>query len=169
MVVSGIIKAFIFKDMARLTQAEIRSLADEWAGLNKKIGKATNAMGAELDPYIREHNEAIKPVLGKWEPKIAKLETMRDEIADTVTNWLREYGKPVSIESNAAVAANHLKASGRVIDAETFFNKIKDRSAAFWGCVTIAIQKADKYLGKTLVDEIATTKTGLTSTLKLKD
>jgi len=154
--------------MARLTQTEIKTLADEWAELGKKIDKAASAMEAELEPLVERHNEAMKPIREKWGPKIAKLEARRDEVEGQVHDWLRQHGKPISIEGASAVATNQMKESSRRIDAQTFFKKVSERSAAFWACVTIAVQKADKYLGKDRVDEISTKEAKLVASLSLK-
>lgn len=153
--------------MAKLTQTEIKMLADEWAACERKLVRAAAAQERDLAPHNAAYAEAITPILEKYDPKRAKLEARRDEIVETVTEWLLDHGRSVELKGVEATAANVQQVAGRKIDAETFFDRIKDRSSAFWGCVTIAIQKADKYLGKDNVDELATRETRLVPTLKL--
>lgn len=154
--------------MAKLTQTEVKLLADEWAATGRKIGKQTAAMERELEPFIDAHNKAIEPIVEKYDKKIARLERRQNEIIEAVTAWLNDHGRPVTLEGMEAVAANVLQTSSRRIDPHTFFDRIKDRGTAFWECVTIAIQKADRYLGKDAVDEMAYKETRIVPSLKLK-
>ncbi|MEZ5421834.1 MAG: hypothetical protein R2682_01910 [Pyrinomonadaceae bacterium] len=154
--------------MSKLTQTEIKLLADEWAALGRKIEKQNTALGRELEPHITAHNEAVKPILEKYDAKLEKLAARRGEIEETVKEWLTDHGKPVSLEGVDAVAANVLQTGSRRIDPQAFFDRVKERNAAFWECVTIAIQKADRFLGKNAVDELATKETKLVPSLSLK-
>jgi hypothetical protein len=152
----------------KLTQAEVRAAADEWARLSGKVKAAEDAMNAELDPFVVEFNEKTKAVTARHDAKIGKLIKQRDELQSQVIGWLDGHGKPIALEGDLAVAANETQTSARRLDAETFFSKVKDRGKEFWACVSIGIQKADKYLGKDKVDKMATTESKLVSVLKLK-
>lgn len=154
--------------MSKLSQAEVKERADEWARLDGKIKKAEDEKAAELDPFVVKFNESTKPVLAKHDPKIKKLVDKRDAIEDEVLTWLETHGKAIALEGDLAVAANETQTSARKLDAETFFSKVKERGKEFWACVSIGIQKADKYLGKDKVDKMATTESKLVSVLKLK-
>lgn len=154
--------------MAKLTQAEIKAKADEWAKLDGKIKKAESDKGVELDPFIVEFNEKTKLIVEKHDNKIAGIASKKAAVEGEILGWLEGQGKPIALAGDLAIAANEMQVSSRKIDARKFFDKVKDRGAAFWQCVTIGIQKADKYLGKTQVDAMATKESKLVASLKLK-
>lgn len=154
--------------MAKLSQAAVKELADEWADVGEQIAKLDQKRNAELDPLIERHNLEMKPILDKYDPKIAKLQERRSEIWDEVTGWLTAHGKAISLEGERAVAAVEVKVGARTIDPEKFFKLVKAKGSEFWGCLTVQIAKAEKFLGKTEVDKIAEKKNGLVPTLKLK-
>jgi len=154
--------------MAKLTQAEVKGLADEWAGFQAKIARAEAKRNEELDPFIVEYNEKTKPITAKHDAKIQKLKDEQAAIGKRVTEWLASHGKAIVLEGEAAVAANEVKVGSRVIDAEKFFSLVKAKGSEFWGCVTVQIAKAEKFLGKTEVDKISSKESKLVPVLKLK-
>lgn len=154
--------------MAKLTQAEVKAAADEWADLQAKITKAENAKNAEIDPYLVKFNKETAPILAKHESKINKLREQAGELEQTVIGWLNGVGKPIALEGEKAVAEVHLKESSRTIDSQKFFELVKAKGAEFWGCVSVGIAKAEKFLGKTEVDRISSKETKLVASLKLK-
>lgn len=151
-----------------LSQKAVKELADEWADLGDKIAKLDSKRNAELDPYLILHNETIKPVLDKYDPKIEKLQERQSEIYDEVTEWLSIQGRPIVLEGENAVAAVEVKVGSRTIDPKAFFDLVKTKGSEFWGCLTVQIAKAERFLGKTEVDRISEKKTSLVPTLKLK-
>jgi hypothetical protein len=154
--------------MAKLSQADIKAKADEWADLGKKIAKAETAMNDELGPFLILHNEAIKPILEKHEPKIGKLRDKQSEILVEITGWLNAQGKPIVLAGEKAVAAVEMKVGPRAVDPKTFFDLVKTKGSEFWACLKVEIAKAEKFLGKSELDKISEKKSGLVPTLKLK-
>ena len=154
--------------MAKLSQADIKAKADEWADLGKKITKLEDARDAALEPHRQKYESAYAAVGRQHDPKIEKLQQQRDELQAEVIGWLNAQGKAVTIEATKAIAANEMKVGARVIDPHKFFEKAKSKGAAAWDCVTVAIAKAEKLLGKTTVDEISTKDSKLVPSLKLK-
>lgn len=154
--------------MGKLTQAEVKVLADRWAEIGASIDAAERKKNAALEPLIEQHNEACKPVLAKFEPKIQKLREEQAAIEKQVTDWLTAQGKPIVLDATLAVAANEVKVGSRVIDPEKFFKLVRAKGSEFWGCLTVHIAKAEKFLGKTEVDKIASKESKLVPTLKLK-
>ena len=154
--------------MAKLTQAEVKAKADEWARLGAEIEKKEAARNAALEPEIEAHNEAIKPILAKHDPKINVLTAKRSEIAAEVTNWLETQGKPMTLTGELAIAVVESKSSSRKIDVGKFLEKAKTHGSAMWECLSVAVAKAEKLIGKATVDEISTTDSKLVAVLKLK-
>lgn len=154
--------------MARLSQADVKAKADEWALLADKVRLAENKKNAELDPFVVEFNEKTKGIVTKHDRKIGLLVEQRVELEEEITDWLEAQGKVIALSGDLAVAANELQVGSRKIDAENFFAKVTDRSAAFWECITVAIAKAEKYLGKDKVDDLSSKSSKLVATLKLK-
>jgi hypothetical protein len=154
--------------VAKLTQAEIKERADEWAKLDGKIKKAESDKGAELDPFVVEFNEKTKAIVERHDRKIAQLVSKKADIEDQVIAWLGAQGKPIALAGDLAVAANEMAIGSRKLDPKTFFEKVKERTPDFWNCVTIAIQRADKFLGKDKVDALASKESKLVASLKLK-
>jgi len=154
--------------VGRASQAEIKAKADEWARKGAEIERAEAARDRALEPFVAEYSEKAAPVLAKHEPKISRLMRERTEIEAEVLGWLNGAGKPLAINGELAVAANEVVVGKRTIDATKFFDRVKERSAAFWDCVTIGIAKAEKLIGATAVDEIAGKETRLVASLKRK-
>lgn len=154
--------------MAKLTQAEVKAKADEYAGLQQKIQKAEDAKARELAPFEAEFEEKTAAIVEKHDAKIVKLANQAAAIEDEVLGWLNGVGKPIALEGELAVASVQLKTSSRKIDPETFFKYVKDKSAAFWDCVSIGIAKAEKLVGNDKIDQISSTESKLVASLKLK-
>lgn len=154
--------------MAKQTQAEIKGLADKWADVNAKIVKAENAKNAELEPFVTAFNAETEPIRTKHDKKINSLREQADEIEATVLGWLNGVGKPIALAGEKAVAAVESKVGSRSINVQKFFDTVKDKNAAFWECVSVAIAKAEKLLGKDKVDAISSKDSKLVATLKVK-
>lgn len=154
--------------MGRFTQTEIKTKADEWARKGEEIEKASAARDKALEPYIAGYNDAIAPVLAKYEPKIDRLTRERNEIEAEVIGWLNGVGKPLALTGELAVATVESKIGSRAIDVEKFFAAVKDKNAAFWACFSVLVAKAEKLLGAAKVDEISTKPTKLVASLKRK-
>lgn len=154
--------------MAKLTRAEVKERADEWAGLEAKIFNAEAAKNAELDPFIVAHNEAVKPILDRHDAKIEKLREKRDEIEREVLGWLNGAGKALVVEGEKAIAANEVKQGNRVIDLKKFLDYRQSKGNAVYECLSVAVAKAEKLVGKTEIDRISTKETKLVAVLKLK-
>lgn len=154
--------------MAKLTHGQVKEKADEWAALCQKIAKAYRARNAEIHPFQVEYEKATAPILERHEGKLGKLWEQAAEIEREVLGWLNGAGKALVVEGEKAVAANELVVGRRTIDARRFSDAVPHHTAEYWECLTVAIAKAEKMLGKTKVDEIAVKETKLNPTLKLK-
>lgn len=154
--------------MARMTQQQVKAAIEELSQIRDAIELNRSKLNAALEPHIEAHNEAVKPVLAKYEPKIAKLEAEYAGLESAITEWLAGQGKPVVIETEYGIAANEVKQSARRIDVKRFFEAARSKGEAMWDCVTIAVAKAERLLGKTEIDSISTTESKMVPTVRLK-
>lgn len=154
--------------MAKMSQAEVKERSDEYARLDRKISKAADAMNADLEPLLEELEKKSAPIRKRHEPKIQKLRDEQAAIETEILGWLNGVGKPIVLEAELAVAANELVVGKRSIDAKKFYDAVKQKSAAFWDCLSVGIAKAEKMLGKAEVDKIAEKETKLVASLRLK-
>jgi hypothetical protein len=154
--------------MPKLSQSDIRAKADEWASLGTKIQKLESVRDEEVEPHRQKFLKACDDVNAAHDPKIEKLQAKRNELYSEVIDWLNAQGKTISLEGDKAIAVVEAKVGSRVIDPHKFFEKAKSKGAAAWDCVTVAIAKAEKLLGKSTIDEISTKDSKLVASLKLK-
>jgi len=154
--------------MAKLTQAEVRAKADEYAALSKKIEKSEAARDAEMQPFVEKHQRAIKGIVDHHEPRIQKMRDQRDALQTEVLGWLNGVGKPLVLEGENATAVVESKPGSRVIDVQKFLKKAKDKGSAMWECLSVAVAKAEKLLGEKTISEISRKDSKLVASLKLK-
>lgn len=148
------------QDMAKLTKPEVIELLDEYAMLEKRLGKLAQKRDDELAPLIEAHNEATKPIYDEFEHRSAKIRAKRDEIDTQIREHLLAAKRDQVITGEKATAERRTetKIGSRVIDPKKFYDTVQEKAAEFWGCLSVGIAKAEKFLGKTQVDEIADVK-----------
>ena len=66
--------------MPKLTQKDIRAMADQWADLNKKIAAVEKKRNAELHPHKVAYEEVTRPVIEKWDAKLDPLQDKADAL-----------------------------------------------------------------------------------------
>lgn len=154
--------------MAKLTKTDIKRKTDEWAVIQKKLTSVECKRNKELDPHIRAHQEATDPIYDKYDPKITELRTQAAEIETEIVGWLEANGKPLTVEGDAAIASAISKPGPRVINAKSFFDRVKTKSNDFWECVSVQVGKAVKLLGDSEVEKISAKETKITGSVKLK-
>lgn len=154
--------------MAKLTQADIKLMADQYAVLDKKISKACGAMNDELAPLLEDLEKKSAPIRKKHEAKIQKLRDEQAAIETEVVGWLNRAGRPLALEGELAIAAVESKVGSRVIDPQKFFDLVKAKGSEFWACFRVEIAKAERFLGKTKVDEVSTKESKLVATIRIK-
>jgi hypothetical protein len=140
--------------MAKLSQADVKARADEYARLDRKISKASDDMNAELEPLLEKLEKDSAVIRKRHEPKIQKLRDTQAAIEQEVLGWLNGAGKPLVLEGDLAIASVESVVGRRMIDVEKFLKAAKGKGAAMWDCVSVAVAKAEKLLGKTEVDKI---------------
>ena len=159
------------QDMAKLTKSEVIELLDDYAKLQTRLQKLAQKRDDELSPLIELHNETIKPILDEFEAKSAKIRATRDDIESQIEGYLDAAGRDQVIAGEKAVATRKTETTvgPRVIDPKKFYDTVKQKGSEFWGCLTVGIAAAEKFLGKTEVDRIADkeSKNVTTTTIKL--
>lgn len=159
--------------MAKLSQAAIKTLADEWAAKRAAIVRAERAREAAIDPIIARHNEELAPILKRHDAKIATLQAEADSIAGEVLGWLEQNGKPIRLEGEKAVAefSTGTTLGNREIDVKKFLKAAKAKGEAMYECINVLVKKAEELLGKTELEAISNRPITPTKswTLKLKD
>lgn len=154
--------------MAKLTQAEIKAKADEWAKLDGKIKAAEAVKEKALEPFVITFQEQTAGLVQTHDQKIAKLVDKRVQLEDEVVEWLEKHGKPIAIGGEMAVAANETKVGSRTPDARKFFDLVQKKDDAFWSCISILVAKAEKVIGADKLDSISSKSSKLVASLKMK-
>lgn len=147
--------------MAKLTRTEIKSKADEWAVIKKKLKKAEDLKRADMAGF----DAAIKAVSEIHDPHIQLLRTQADKIEAEVIAAVTAIDKPVVITSEKAIASAIEKEGNRVIDPRKFYAAAKEK---FWECVTVGVKKAEDAIGKETVDGMSTKPKSLVASLVMK-
>ena len=154
--------------MPKLTQATVKTKADEWFKTGQQIEKAERARSEALRPYEEKFEKDTKPVREAHDAKIQKLYDKQSELEREVIEWLESQKKPITVAGDKAIAENVTKVGSRVIDPQKYLDKAKDKGSAMWDAVTIVIATAEKLLGKKTIDEISTKKSKLVASLRAK-
>jgi hypothetical protein len=151
--------------MAKLTQAEVKAKADEWALINKKIEKLEASKTEELVEFQIQYQASIAEITDAYDPKINPLRDKAKAIETEVIAWLKDLNKPIALCAQFAEAVNEKKDGDRVVDAKKFFALAKDK---FWSCVTVGVKKAEEAIGKEELNKICTKPSTIKSSLRLK-
>lgn len=123
---------------------------------------------AELDPFIRDHEAATKPIHDKFDAKIWALRNEAEELQVEVINWLKAQDKVQTIECERAIASLAEKDGPRKVDPKKFFDAVKTKGAEFWNCLKVEIGKASKFMGDSELNKIAEKEVVKTGSIKLK-
>jgi hypothetical protein len=159
--------------VAKLSQAAIKTKADEWAAKLAEIRKLEAAKEKAIAPIVAQHEEELRPFLAKYDPKIEQLQAEAAALHTEVIGWLNEREAPIHLETDKAIAARSTvaKVGPRVASVKRFLEVAKSKGESMYECLDVLIANAEKLLGKKELDQICTrpaTET-TTCTLKLKD
>lgn len=141
----------------RLTQADVRMLAEQWAVLTKRIDKLEASHAAERAPIVERHQKELAPIADKYDAKVEPLQEKADAIEMRILEWLDGQKRPVRIESKSAIAefAKGVKFGDRIVNAEVFVRKCVERKIKdFWRLVTVTLKNAETVMGKNDMEEI---------------
>jgi hypothetical protein len=146
--------------MAKLTQRDIRTKADEWALLADEIEKAETVREKRMKPLIERQNEELAAAVRPYDKKIEKLSTAFDALYEEIMGWLGSQPKAIKIESERAIAELRLETTTRVgprvIDVQAFIAKATSRKKDPWGAVKVEVGKAERLLGPDDINAVST-------------
>jgi hypothetical protein len=155
--------------MSKLSQSAIKTKADEWAAIQGKIQIADIARNAALAPILERQADELQLASAKHDQKISKLQQEADAIEAEVLEWLETQGE-ITVTGARAIAERRTetKIGARVIDVKKFFDAAKSKGEAMWDCVTVAVAKAEKLLGKKEIDAISEKKESVSIVKQLR-
>ncbi|MEO8649178.1 MAG: hypothetical protein ABI539_08435 [Acidobacteriota bacterium] len=158
--------------MAKLSQSAIKARADEWALVKSKIQTAQTAKDAALAPIVERHEDEMRIASAKHDRKIETLQAEADALETEVLGWLNTQAGDVMVSGERAVAEKktETKIGQRIVDVKKFLETAKSKGEAMWDCVSVAVAKAEKLIGKSELDAISTKKetVSTSTTLRLK-
>ncbi|HEV7700320.1 MAG TPA: hypothetical protein VGO43_08845, partial [Pyrinomonadaceae bacterium] len=130
--------------MAKLSKAAVKGKLAEYAAAKAKLEKIERAQMKDLSPLYERHNEELKPVLAKYEPKITAAIAEVDAIAAEVLTFLDTQTADVAIAEAGFVAERKTqsKLMARVIDVKKFLERAKTKGEAMYACIRIEVKKA---------------------------
>lgn len=119
----------------------------------------------ELAPHRQTFEDTVAPINNKFDKQLSPVQERITELENEVEAGIlaseQEDGtlKLMRVES-ANLVATATAHTVRQVEPQQFFAAVaeSERNSTFWGCITIAIQKAEKLLGKVKLDAIATLK-----------
>jgi putative NADH-flavin reductase len=160
--------------MPKFSPKEVEALLDEWAAAQSKINKLQTKCNKEMDPFVREHNERVAPIVEAFESKAQPLRQKSDEIEQAIITALMsnldkdKNPKLVTINGAGAVAVVERKEGSRVVDVEKYFNFVKVKTKAFWDSLKVTLKNAEPLVGKDQIDKIATKPVSFQAVVKAK-
>ena len=149
----------------KLSQAEIKTKADEWAVLRAKLDKLEAARVIACAVFQAQFDEATREINDAHEAKAGSLREKAAAIESEILGALKAIDKPIVLQGNLAEAVNETKIGRRTADPRKFFKLAKDK---FFDCVTVGIAKAEMAIGKDALDKICDKPKTLVASLRLR-
>ena len=146
---------------------------DEWAELRARKAEIEAAREEQLAPFRKRFDKQAVPIIEAANEELLPIYERQAEIEKLASEFLlSDLGNDGSVKlrklSGAQVHAEVLTASQREIEPSKFFTAITDRTDRFWGCVKVAVQKAEKAYGDK-INEFAKLKVNHRVVLNLND
>ena len=140
-----------------LSQKAVKELCDEWSELQVSITKAEEAKQRAMAPLVEKHNEELKPILAKHDPKIEKMISRSGEVRTQIRDWMLGQKKELSFTGDdwQASVKHGISLGARVVDVKKFIALAKQKGDAIYECVTVILKKAEPLIGKKTLDEIS--------------
>ncbi len=160
--------------MPKVKQKEVKEKLEEWVKLQEQISTYERNRNKKLLPFQVKYNEDTKPILEQCERKANPLREKAADIQKEISVLLfadrdaEGNPKPITVLSENATASVERKEGSRTIDAQKFFNFVKDKTPKFWECVTILIGKAKDVISENEIDDLSTKKTTFDVSISLK-
>jgi hypothetical protein len=148
--------------MSKFSPKETKEKLAEYEVIQSRIEYFQTRCNKEMASHVVAHNEAIKPILEKYEPKIEPLRIRAGEIEKEICGALKANldadGNPklLTIDGETHTVSLSKKEGSRVVDVEKFFSFVKVKTAAFWKSLKVNLKDAEPLVGKSEIDKIAT-------------
>lgn len=163
--------------MTKPNKKTIAEKLEAWVRNEKKRLNLEGQYDLDIEPYVTRYQRAIGPITEERDLKVAPLNETKKQLEAEIISMLeagidRETGKVAlpQVEIERAIARVAVSEGNRFIAPEEFFKFTREpnRNERFWGCVTIPIGKATKFLGSA-IDRLATKATKFEVKISLKD
>jgi hypothetical protein len=153
--------------MGKLTQADIKTEAEKWAGYENRITKILQAETAELTAAEDEYNRKCQEIRDRYAVKTGPLQIKADMSQQVVIGWLDKQKKPMSLETAKAIAVLEITPAstietGRACDPQTFIRTAEAAKKGPWSAIKVLLGEADKLLGVETMEKICTKATKAT-------
>lgn len=153
----------------QLTKKRAAELIDQLQTKQAELAKLTAKRDAELQPFVEQFQADTAPINEKYTPKMQPISKeiagLKKQLEDFLVSGfdVQTGAVKLSMLESTVVKGRQLVAvvkvgSSRVLSPEKVFEKVKERTAEFWGMFTVGLQKAESLLGKKFVDELAAKK-----------
>lgn len=147
------------------TKKAIITALEELEGLYLSRERTEARQQKEITPHLETFEQAVAPIKAKYEKQLSPVQeriyALEKEVEAGMLASEQEDGtlKLMRVES-ANLVATASAHSVRQVDPQVFFENVPEsqRDGNFWHCITIAIQKAEKLVGKVKLDAIAVLK-----------
>jgi hypothetical protein len=150
----------------KISKRRAQELIDELHELKKKQAQLVATRDTELATPKAEYEAACAPINERYNKRLTGFAT---DIASKEKD-LREFMLTGFDEQTGAVALGMLESavvkgkqlvavvkvgSTRVVPPEGFFKAVAERTSEFWGCLTVGLAKAEKFIGAKRVEDLA--------------
>lgn len=168
-----ITKGIPSSNLMALNQKTVKEKLDVWARLQERIGKAHAKRNRELDPHLRTHQDAIAPIVAKYDllldPLLRESTALHKEIETLLLANTSADGKPkvAAVAGDAATAQLMVSEGARIVDVQKFFATVKTKGESFWNSLKVVIKDAEKLVGKEKIDEISEKKSAYSVAIAL--
>lgn len=143
--------------MAKITKAQVLELLDEFAAVETRLLKLEAKRNEDLAPLAEAYAEACEPILKKFEKASGKLADKRASVVNQINSYLDAAGRDQVITGGRAYAErkSETKIGRRTIEPQKFFDTVAQKGKEFWACLRVEILRAEKFMGKTAIDEMS--------------
>lgn len=163
-----------------LSKRAAQELLTELAELANERAQLEEQRAEKLAPITKRYQNACAPIEEEFNPQFAKLDERVTAIKKQVGDYLKagfdattgtaKVTQLVGEPSEGKEQVAGLKVgTRREISAETFCREVKERTKDFWQCLTVGLEKAEKFIGANRVNAMAKTKYSANVTFELRE
>lgn len=163
-----------------LSKRAAQELLTELGDLLQQRAELEGQRQEQIAPITKRYQKACEPIDAEFNPKFAPIDERVKDIKRQLEGYLKAgfdaktgAAKIVQIigePSNGKEPVACVKvATQRWLDPERFCAEIKERTKDFWDCLTVGIQKAEKFIGANRVNQLAKTDYRASVVFELRD